>query len=422
MSEIIQRFQTVKSLIGDASLPKADRLRQALHVLTQFVPKGVGDDLVEPWHTDARQIAETIDRLGNLHDQGEEALDPDLAGEREDLASTNDAELQSAIEMLDSTASRFIDAALRLIVAKLSPGVGRLPEDAIREAREHRDLMVPRLIEVIQNAVTAVREGKPPEGNAHFFAAFLLTEFKAAEAFPLLLEAFSLPDQLPDELFGDAVYELPARMLAIFQGDRLEEIDALIDDLGLDDSFRWQAAASLIYLVSDGRLSRDEAVERLRRHLRLAIDRGDEKGADALVSELDLYAPAEALDDIREAYQRGLVDTSLIWLEDIERSIAEGEARFEEELERRRPVEIDTIEELRHWASFEERPAVTSTRRPTEPPFRPDSTFAPHVGRVGEPSQSGPAPIVSRGERVGRNDPCPCGSGKKFKKCCGAHH
>ena len=24
------------------------------------------------------------------------------------------------------------------------------------------------------------------------------------------------------------------------------------------------------------------------------------------------------------------------------------------------------------------------------------------------------------GEEVGRNDPCPCGSGKKYKKCCGA--
>ncbi len=22
-------------------------------------------------------------------------------------------------------------------------------------------------------------------------------------------------------------------------------------------------------------------------------------------------------------------------------------------------------------------------------------------------------------EKIGRNDPCPCGSGKKFKKCCG---
>ncbi len=28
-----------------------------------------------------------------------------------------------------------------------------------------------------------------------------------------------------------------------------------------------------------------------------------------------------------------------------------------------------------------------------------------------------PAPAVS--DKVGRNDPCPCGSGKKFKKCCG---
>jgi uncharacterized protein YecA (UPF0149 family) len=23
------------------------------------------------------------------------------------------------------------------------------------------------------------------------------------------------------------------------------------------------------------------------------------------------------------------------------------------------------------------------------------------------------------GSKVGRNDPCPCGSGKKYKKCCG---
>ena len=28
------------------------------------------------------------------------------------------------------------------------------------------------------------------------------------------------------------------------------------------------------------------------------------------------------------------------------------------------------------------------------------------------------APIINRGDKVGRNDPCPCGSGKKYKKCC----
>jgi len=29
--------------------------------------------------------------------------------------------------------------------------------------------------------------------------------------------------------------------------------------------------------------------------------------------------------------------------------------------------------------------------------------------------------VVRGGAKVGRNDPCPCGSGKKYKKCCGAN-
>ena len=29
-------------------------------------------------------------------------------------------------------------------------------------------------------------------------------------------------------------------------------------------------------------------------------------------------------------------------------------------------------------------------------------------------------PVVREGAKIGRNEPCPCGSGKKFKRCCGA--
>ncbi len=51
---------------------------------------------------------------------------------------------------------------------------------------------------------------------------------------------------------------------------------------------------------------------------------------------------------------------------------------------------------------------------------------APARGPVARPSQSAGAvktpdpsrPIVNK-NKVGRNDPCPCGSGKKYKKCCG---
>jgi SEC-C motif-containing protein len=35
------------------------------------------------------------------------------------------------------------------------------------------------------------------------------------------------------------------------------------------------------------------------------------------------------------------------------------------------------------------------------------------------PLREGPAPVRSATPKVGRNDPCPCGSGKKFKHCCG---
>ena len=28
-------------------------------------------------------------------------------------------------------------------------------------------------------------------------------------------------------------------------------------------------------------------------------------------------------------------------------------------------------------------------------------------------------PVIATTDKVGRNDPCTCGSGKKYKKCCG---
>ena len=39
----------------------------------------------------------------------------------------------------------------------------------------------------------------------------------------------------------------------------------------------------------------------------------------------------------------------------------------------------------------------------------------PALGGVGETA----APAPKRVPKAGRNDPCPCGSGKKFKRCCG---
>ena len=55
---------------------------------------------------------------------------------------------------------------------------------------------------------------------------------------------------------------------------------------------------------------------------------------------------------------------------------------------------------------------LTQDRLPTQQRVR---NIVTNRGEDGEPK------VVQRktGKKVGRNDPCPCGSGKKYKKCCG---
>jgi preprotein translocase subunit SecA len=57
------------------------------------------------------------------------------------------------------------------------------------------------------------------------------------------------------------------------------------------------------------------------------------------------------------------------------------------------------------------------TRGPVEDAFAQDQRQAPPPGQ-GQPVQQ---TVKREGRKVGRNEPCPCGSGKKYKKCCGAN-
>ena len=66
-------------------------------------------------------------------------------------------------------------------------------------------------------------------------------------------------------------------------------------------------------------------------------------------------------------------------------------------------------------------PAVGAPSAAPEAPKTVADVFASMMsGRAPSPVQSGAASApVKAQSAVGRNDPCPCGSGKKFKKCCG---
>jgi preprotein translocase subunit SecA len=61
-----------------------------------------------------------------------------------------------------------------------------------------------------------------------------------------------------------------------------------------------------------------------------------------------------------------------------------------------------------------EAPPAPPTLAPAAPPPPPGMAMGPEA----EPPRT--MPVRREGKKVGRNDPCPCGSGKKYKKCCGA--
>lgn len=82
----------------------------------------------------------------------------------------------------------------------------------------------------------------------------------------------------------------------------------------------------------------------------------------------------------------------------------EGFEMFADMIER---VKEQTIANLYRLQLAREDDLLTAAERPDRPVF-----FSHGGDEVAEPKKR-------EGKKVGRNDPCPCGSGKKFKKCCG---
>lgn len=121
----------------------------------------------------------------------------------------------------------------------------------------------------------------------------------------------------------------------------------------------------------------------------------------------DLPAP-ELLGDVRQAYSEGLVDEDVADLEGIEREVAVAQPWRREG----HTLITDAIGDMENWACF--RPEGSG---PAEPPQA--QAPAPPLPPPTPTEYVEPKPFVRDQPKIGRNDPCPCGSGKKYKKCRG---
>ena len=309
---------------------------------------------------------------------------------------------------------------LETIISQLdAPCNGILPRVALREAQRRGTEIVPHLIDLIRKATAAIRAGKSPKGNGHLFALYLLTELRAKESLSAIVEAVSLPGEGPFDLFGDSITEDLHRMLAVLAADQPDVVDALCSDQSINEYVRWQAVKTYLHWVREGRWTREEAVQRLQTHLRTAIQHEDHEGATGVAAELVSYSPQECYGDIEAAFRRGLVDRMVVSEKTFARSIPEGEAWFERCLQNCPPTGIqDTVHELESWACFRgSGPRTVNPRSGQAQGGFQDDDWSDRLEEA--PLWQSEPSIQHQTTRVGRNDPCPCGSGKKYKKCCG---
>ena len=95
----------------------------------------------------------------------------------------------------------------------------------------------------------------------------------------------------------------------------------------------------------------------------------------------------------------------------------EGGNMFEEMIAN---IKIDVSKLLLHIAKKEGPLTHESNVKVTGEGFENSSiNVGEQAPRANSASDSKPQPITNSEPKIGRNDPCPCGSGKKYKNCCG---
>jgi len=286
------------------------------------------------------------------------------------------------------------------ILLKLQTLDGKFPSEALKATIAQREQMIPELLQILEQA-KANPEYLLEESKymGHIYALYLLAQFREKSAYPLIVNFFSLPKELSLDSTGDVVTEsLPQILASVYDGNDAP-LKGLIENPQINEYVRSSALKTFIVLVACGQKSRDEVMAYFQSLFRGKLEREYSFTWDSLVVAcIDLY-PEEVYEDIRQAYADDLVEIFWVRFEDVERTYELGKDKALESLlnNQRNLLINDTIEELQYWACFTPSPKTKKKEKP-----------AP---RFSEPR---------KGPKIGRNAPCPCGSGKKYQKCCGA--
>ena len=274
-------------------------------------------------------------------------------------------------------------SAADAVIQALSSAENR-PTGALREAVLHPQAVADAVLPLLEAA--AAGEGMSLEQeNLAFWGVHILAQARDGRALPPLLALLRGDIDATDAVLGDAVTTTLARIVAsLFDGDT-GPLFAIVLDSTADGAVRQAVLQACTFLCLEGRIPR-EAVHALlvRFDDATAAVEGD-IGWSAWEEAIAYLGFRDLAPRVAAAQADGRIDPSISGPDWFPETLREAE---------RRPDDRGRLDPYAHGYLDDAVAALDWTRKDHGQPQR-------------NPTKA-----------VGRNDPCPCGSGKKFKKCC----
>jgi len=297
------------------------------------------------------------------------------------------------------------------LFARLDRHTGSFPRELIAEVIARREEMIPKFLEVLEDIDRHPEPWLADDSRMiHVCAMYLLALFRETRAYPLLVRIFSRSGEFPFDLAGDVVTQDLGRILASVSGGDVEGMMALIENEQANEYVRSVAMNGMVSLVFTEQRTREEVVAYFLQLFR-KLERNPGAQWDGLANVCADLWPQEAMDELGCAYNDGLVDSKSISWEDIEDALELGQQRAMQASNYRDPLVADVAKSMSWMQCFH--------KAERELEWNAEAEGDLDLGSL----SNGHSTVTIRRTtpKIGRNEACPCGSGKKFKKCCGGH-
>lgn len=267
-------------------------------------------------------------------------------------------------------------------------------------APNHRD----HLLDIIEEDIEYLAADDDIEGLEYdlIIAFHLLAYLEEPRAFSLLCRLGMMEEMKIDSALGiDFLGVNAGCLMGSFLEDQPERLFEVIENSTFNFHFRSSALAALTYLVGIESFSRLSAAHFLKHFLQNILN--DSSPDIPFITNVigaccEIY-PLEMIAEIRKAFEMNLVDTLLINMEFVEEILNLSLEEVMDELQESAYLMLQPLDNLQliirskgNLLSFDDNEC---------------DQFIKQMAAI-------PNTTIS----LNRNDPCICGSGKKYKKCC----